>query len=110
MLSLVPELKKVPDVMKLDIKTDLINVIERARLQHRTPSFDPVPSHTHCFNVPVAHSSQQCSLYSMTDLPAKSRNVVYPTTSMSPSPSNSHYSAASSDSSFLDFSDDTTRQ
>jgi hypothetical protein len=96
--------------MKLDIKIDLINVYKRARLQHPAPSFDPVPSHTHCFNVPVAHPSQQCSLYSMADLQAKSRNAVYPSTSMSPSPLTSHYSAASSGSSFLDFSDDTTRQ
>jgi hypothetical protein len=103
MLSLVPELKKVPDAMKLDIKTDLINIFKRARLQHPAPAFDPVPSHSHCFNVPVAHPSQQCSLYSMADLPAKSRNVVYPLTSMSPSPSTSHYSAASLDSYFLDF-------
>jgi hypothetical protein len=110
MLSLVPELKKVPDAMKPDIKTDVINVSKRARLQHPASTFDPVPSHTHSFNVPVAHRSQQCSLYSMTDLPAKSRNVVYPSTSMSPSPSTSHYSTASSDSYFLDFSDDTTRQ
>jgi hypothetical protein len=57
MLSLVPELKKGPDAMKLDIKTDVMNVFERARLQNPAPSFDPVPSHTHCFNVPVAHSS-----------------------------------------------------
>jgi hypothetical protein len=109
MLSLLPELKKVPDAMKLYIKTDLINVYKRARLQHPARSLDPVPSHTHCFNVPVAHPSQQCSLYSMADLPAKSRNVVYPSTSMSPSPSTSHYTAASSDSSFRFFSD-TTRQ
>jgi hypothetical protein len=71
MLSLVPELKKVPDAMKLDIKTDLINVFTRARLQHPIPTFGPVPSHRDCFNARVAHPSQQCNLYSMADLPAK---------------------------------------
>jgi hypothetical protein len=48
MLSLVPELKKVPEAMKLDIKSDLLNVFKRARLQqHATSSFARVPSQAH---------------------------------------------------------------
>jgi hypothetical protein len=43
MLSLVKELKKVPEALKLYIKSDLLNVFKRARLQqHDTPSFVPV--------------------------------------------------------------------
>jgi hypothetical protein len=60
MLSLVPELRKVPESMKLDIKGELLNVFKRARLQqHATTSSDPVPSKICSFSVPVSHPSEQ---------------------------------------------------
>jgi hypothetical protein len=61
MLSLVPELRKVPESMKLDIKGELLNVFKRARLQqHATTSSDPVISNICSFNVPLSHPSEQC--------------------------------------------------
>jgi hypothetical protein len=60
MLSLVPELRKVPEAMKLDIKGELLNVFKRARLQqHATVSSEHVPSKMP-FSVPLSHPSEQC--------------------------------------------------
>jgi hypothetical protein len=51
MLSLVPELKKVPEAMKLDIKSDLLNVFKTARLQQRgTASFAHLSLQGHCLS------------------------------------------------------------
>lgn len=61
MLSLVPELRKVPEAMKLDIKGELLNVFKRARLQqHATTSSDPVTSNICSFSVPLSHPSEEC--------------------------------------------------
>jgi hypothetical protein len=107
MLSLVPELKKVPDAMKLDIKTDLINVFKRARLQHPAPAFDHIHTvsmyllPTHLSNVvytPWQISQQNHEMLFIHQLPCDHPLQPLITVLL-------HQILI-----FLDFSDDTTRQ
>ncbi|KAK2587681.1 hypothetical protein KPH14_003798 [Odynerus spinipes] len=123
-LSLVPELKKIPDDMKLDVKCELLNVFKKARLNQSfsssasSPTTCSIPSSTfpytdQCqFTQSFKHNNQsnvninrstthtQTATYSY----SQAQSPLSPSAHASPSPTSSQLSH-SSQNSYIDFAD-----
>ncbi|MGL5028830.1 MAG: hypothetical protein ACRC6C_01745 [Wolbachia pipientis] len=117
MLSLVPELKKIPEHLKLDTKGEIINVIKRARQQIAPPAFgnyalsQPGPSfnsrvqyqdgYRHAHSQDWQHSARSQSHRTLIDMntgsTVYSQNTVSPPGTMASSPSDSRSTSATSE-------------
>ncbi|XP_046830030.1 uncharacterized protein LOC124429164 [Vespa crabro] len=121
-LSLVPELKKIPDDIKLDVKCELLNVFKKARLSQSFPSSASSPSTCSIpsLNFPFTNQCQFTQSFKQNNQSNVNRSTThtqtatysYPQTQSplsssvhtTPSPTSSQLSH-SSQNSYIDFTD-----